>query len=65
MLSVRDLSFRYRGGAPVLKNVSFDAEDGCSMAILGNNGVGKSTLLKCINRILKADGGARCWTGRN
>lgn len=63
MLSVRDLSFRYRGGAPVLKNVSFDAEDGCSMAILGNNGVGKSTLLKCINRILKADSGSAMLDG--
>ena len=63
MLSVRDLSFRYRGGAPVLKNVSFDAEDGCSMAILGNNGVGKSTLLKCINRILQADGGSAMLDG--
>ena len=63
MLSVRDLSFRYRGGAPVLRKVSFDAEDGRSMAILGNNGVGKSTLLKCINRILKADGGSATLDG--
>ena len=58
MLSVRKLNFHYRGGNPILRDVSFDAEPGRCVALLGNNGAGKSTLLKCVNRILQADTGS-------
>ena len=46
-LTVRDLSFSY-GKQPVFHNVSFDANNGQLLAILGPNGVGKTTLFKCI-----------------
>jgi len=36
----------------ILNQVSFSVEDGRFLAILGNNGVGKSTMLKCFNKIL-------------
>lgn len=54
MLTVENLSFQYRHGTDILKNVSFSLEDGQFLAILGNNGVGKSTMLKCFNKILTA-----------
>ena len=57
MMQVKNLSFRYKGGGEVLKEVSFDLEPGKFLAILGNNGVGKSTLLKCLNHILRPDSG--------
>ena len=57
MMEVRNLSYRYKGSPDVLKDVSFDIEPGKFLAILGNNGVGKSTLLKCFNHILKPDSG--------
>ena len=57
MMQIRNLSFRYKGCPEVLKDVSFDMEPGKFLAILGNNGVGKSTLLKCFNHILKPDAG--------
>ncbi len=57
MMEIRNLSYRYKGGPDVLKDVSFTAEEGQFLAILGNNGVGKSTLLKCLNHILKPDAG--------
>ena len=57
MMEVKHLSFCYKGGDAVLKDVSFQAEPGQFLAILGNNGVGKSTLLKCLNHILKPDDG--------
>ena len=57
MMKIRNLSFRYRGSCDVLRDVSFDMEPGKFLAILGNNGVGKSTLLKCFNHILKPDSG--------
>lgn len=57
MMEVKNISYHYHGGGEVLKDVSFTLEQGQFLAILGNNGVGKSTLLKCLNKILKADSG--------
>ena len=52
MLRVEHLAFRYRGGREVLTDVSFSLERGELLAVLGNNGAGKSTMLKCLCRIL-------------
>ena len=57
MMNIQNLSYHYKGGPMVLQDVSFDLENGQFLAILGNNGVGKSTLLKCFNLILRPDGG--------
>ena len=57
MMEVKNLSFHYKGCPEVLKNISFRMEPGKFLAILGNNGVGKSTLLKCFDHILKPDSG--------
>lgn len=58
MLNVNGLSFRYRGGEPLLKGVSFSIEAGQCAAVLGNNGAGKSTLMKCVGRLLNANEGS-------
>jgi len=51
-LVIDDLAFSY-SSVPVLKDVSLSL-DGCKLvSILGPNGVGKSTLIHCINKILK------------
>lgn len=65
MMQVKNLNFRYKGGAEILKDVSFDIEPGKFLAILGNNGAGKSTLLKCFNHILKPDSGEVLLDGEN
>ena len=57
MMEIKNVSYRYKGSPEVLKDVSFSVEPGQFLAILGNNGVGKSTLLKCFNHILKPDAG--------
>ena len=57
MLKVEKLCYHYKNGPKVLKDVDFSVKDGQFMAILGNNGVGKSTMLKCFNKILTPDGG--------
>ena len=49
MLKVEKLCYHYKNGPKVLKDVDFSVKDGQFMAILGNNGVGKSTMLKCFN----------------
>ena len=57
MLNVENLSFHYRSGTEVLRQISFSLEDGKFLAILGNNGAGKCTMLKCFNQILRVGGG--------
>lgn len=57
-LSVKELCFSYHKGTPVLKNVSFDVRSGEFLSVLGPNGVGKSTLFRCLL------GSQRDYTGR-
>lgn len=57
MLSVENLQFHYQGGPKVLKKINFSLGDGEFLAILGNNGAGKSTMLKCFNHIITPDAG--------
>lgn len=61
ILSVQGISFQYPHH-PVLDGVSFAIEKGQMLAVLGPNGTGKTTLLKCINRILKPQAGT-VWIG--
>ena len=65
MMNIKNVSYHYKHGPDVLKNVTFDVEPGQFLAILGNNGVGKSTLLKCFNHILKPDSGEVFLDGEN
>lgn len=50
------VSFSY-GNTPVLKNISFHAKAGQTVAIVGQTGSGKSTLTRLINRIYDVDAG--------
>ena len=54
MIEVKNLSFSY-GETPVLTDVTFTAKPKEITAIIGANGIGKSTLLKNICGILKND----------
>lgn len=56
VLSVDGLEFKYPSHS-ILKGVTFSVQKGECLAILGTNGTGKSTLLKCLNRILKPQSG--------
>ena len=56
MLSVEDLIFNY-GNTEVLHNISFDIEDRKIISILGPNGVGKTTLLKCLCNLHRPSNG--------
>lgn len=59
ILSVQGLTFSYPGRA-VLQDLDFTVAKGDCLAVLGTNGVGKSTLLKCLNRILRPQLGVVC-----
>jgi energy-coupling factor transporter ATP-binding protein EcfA2 len=45
------------GAAPVLDDVSLDLRTGEFVAVMGNNGCGKTTLLRCLMGLLKPQGG--------
>ncbi|WP_115760428.1 ATP-binding cassette domain-containing protein, partial [Escherichia coli] len=47
MLQVQQLN-QFYGGSHILRNVSFDVPTGKLTTLLGRNGVGKTTLLKCL-----------------
>lgn len=64
MISVEGLSFAY-DSRPVLHNISFSAERGDFLAVLGPNGVGKSTLFRCMLGILKGYSGMIRINGRD
>lgn len=52
MLDIQDLEFGYMNGTEVLKEIGISLDKAQLVSILGPNGVGKSTLMHCINRIL-------------
>ena len=64
-LEVKKGVFAYHADTPVLRNISFMTEPGEILSILGPNGVGKTTLLKCILGFLKWQSGEVLIDGTN
>ncbi len=60
LLKVDDLTAGY-GASVVLENISFDLRRGEALALLGRNGVGKSTLLATLMGQTRVHGGAVHW----
>lgn len=63
MLQIQQLN-QYYGGSHILRNVSFEVPAGKLTTLLGRNGVGKTTLLKCLMGVLPAASGTIDWEGR-
>jgi branched-chain amino acid transport system ATP-binding protein len=62
MLEVRDLVAGY-GGVPILRGVSLDVAPGAISAVLGANGVGKTTLNRAISGLIPVLGGTITFEG--
>jgi energy-coupling factor transport system ATP-binding protein len=56
MVEAEDICFSYQG-LSVLRNIRFKLRRGESVALVGRNGVGKTTLIKHLNGLLKPDRG--------
>ena len=63
MLEIRDLVAGY-GGVPILRGVSMDVSAGEIVAVLGANGVGKTTLNRAISGLIRATSGSIQFDGR-
>ncbi len=62
VVSVEELGFTYPGAdAAVLKNINFNVEAGERIAIIGANGVGKTTLMRCLAGDLTPSHGTMKW----
>jgi phosphonate transport system ATP-binding protein len=62
MLTIKQLSKRYdRHGEFVFNNLSLQIKSGERVMVLGPSGVGKSTLIRCINRLVEPTGGTVTW----
>ena len=64
-IEFKDVTFSYVHGKPVLKNVSFAVEPGCSCAIVGPTGCGKTTIINLLMRFYEPDSGAIYINGVN
>ena len=63
-LSVEGLSCRYKREPPVFQNLSFSARPGEVLAVTGDNGVGKSTLSRCLCGLMRESAGTIRLNGR-
>ncbi len=62
MITVHQLTKQF-GGAPVLKGVDLTVDKGDVIAVIGQSGGGKTTLLRCMNFLETADSGTMTFDG--
>ena len=63
MLELRDVGYRYAGSDWVFRGASFAVLPGTATAVLGPNGRGKTTLVRCAAGLLRAEEGDVCREG--
>ena len=63
LLEIQDINVRY-GGATVLNSISINVKDGEIMTIIGNNGAGKTTILRTLSGLQRPESGEICFQGK-
>ena len=63
MLEVKDLHVSY-GGIRALRGVNLEVPDGKIVTLIGANGAGKSTMLRTISGLVKAESGSVTYNGK-
>lgn len=62
-LAIRKLAKEYVAGKPVLRGINLEVSDQGITAIIGPSGTGKSTLIRCINRLVEPTSGEILFEG--
>lgn len=57
LLSIRNLQKAYGSGQPILRGITMEIPTGQFVGLIGLSGAGKSTFLRCINRLVEPTGG--------
>lgn len=65
LMRVSDASFSYDGQHNIFENINFSVKKGDVFCILGPNGTGKTTLIKCINGLMKLRSGKILFKEKN
>ena len=65
MIKVENAAFAYENNNFLFKNLSFDVKKGETLSILGANGIGKTTFLRCMLGFLKMEKGDITIDGKN
>ena len=58
IIEVKDLTFGYDADTQVLHGITFTVDEPSFICIVGPNGVGKSTLIRCVNNLITPTGGS-------
>jgi phosphonate transport system ATP-binding protein len=64
-IDIQGLVKEYKPGVPVLKGIDLNIKGEGITAIIGPSGTGKSTLIRCINRLVEPTAGAIHFQGMN
>lgn len=64
-ICIENLCKEYVRGKPILQNISFTVEGQSSVAIIGPSGTGKSTLIRCVNKLIPPTSGNVYISGEN
>ncbi|KAJ5117489.1 hypothetical protein N7448_011121 [Penicillium atrosanguineum] len=64
-IEFKDVTFAYKNGQPILKGVTFTCEEGHTVALVGETGGGKSTIMNLLFRFFDVDKGEICIDGEN
>ena len=62
MLKIQQLRVSY-GGIQALRGIDLEVPDGKIVTLIGANGAGKSTTLRTISGLVKAESGSFLWIG--
>ena len=65
LVKIENGSFAYKGGRQIIENINIALEAGEILAVLGPNGTGKTTLLRCMMDMLHWDSGRSLLDGED
>ncbi len=65
LMEMLEGTFSYNGNDNIFEDISFEVDKGDIFCILGANGTGKTTLIKCLNGLMKLNSGKVLFNGKD